>query len=505
MYSPVPSSRYHYLSSPISPTSAEECTALSAEFAEETSELNAQHSQCLEGSPNEGSNGGTCSKSSCQALHTALYEAQRKGDEEGRVCRDRLGMYLAEKRKEAERQRADDAERDRVRQERDKSEADRKNTNERTERDRRASEKKTDEDRQAAKDRADKSARDTEEKAARDTQKRAEQERRIAEARRQAYRMAVVNTASNLKSTWQQRIRSGVPEVMSDTSSFMKIVHEMFRGEGSRSLAEVVVAADTLAERAETAYAWITSPVQTFSDQVTADAIQLVKSQGDFQQNDARVHTIFRGVKKLNDITHESNPFAKAMNAAVYEQLESHFQSLLGEVENLESAIGSFDYSSKKHADQPLANPFRGSTSTLPKSAPGAGNPWRQHAEPVRQAEESRPITGASPSRESTNPFHAGDSVVDVNPFTRPSQTSPAIANKTPSSSASPASQDPMVRYRDPATRELSMKRLNSLPQSLSGDNLQQTKCSRDGLGIVTEECERRRRAGGAQSGNTVK
>jgi hypothetical protein len=485
---------------------------LSAEFAQETSELNAQHSQCLEGSPNEGSNGGTCSKSSCQALHTARDEAQRKGNEEVRVCRDRLGAYLAEKRRE-ERQRADaereaDAERDKLRQERDKNEADRKNTNERTERDRRASEKKTDEDRQAAKDRADKSARDTEEKAARNTQERAEQERRTAEARRQAYRMVVVNTTNNMKSTWQQRIRSGVPEVMSDTSSFMKIVQGAFRGDGSRSLAEVVVAADTLAERAETAYAWITSPVQTFTDQVTADAIQLVKAQGDFQQNDARVHTIFRGVKKLNDIAHESNPFTKAMNAAVYEQLESHFQTMLGEVENLESAIGSFDYSSKKHADQPLANPFRGSTATLPKSPQGGGNPWRQPAEPVTQVEESRPVTGALPSRESTNPFHVGDSVIEVNPFTRPSQTSPAMAdktNKTPSSNASPAPQDRMVRYRDPATRELSTKRRSALPQSLSGDDLEQTKCSRDGLGIVTEECERRRKVGGARSGNTVK
>jgi hypothetical protein len=288
----------------------------------------------------------------------------------------------------------------------------------------------------------------------------------------------------------------------------MKIVQGMYRGDGSRSLAEVVAAADTLAERAETAYAWITSPVQTFSDQVTADAIQLVKAQGDFQQNDARVHTIFRGVKKLNDVTHESNPFAKAMNAAVYEQLESHFQAMLGEVENLESAIGSFDYSSKKHVDQPLANPFKGSTSTLSNSSQGGGNPWRQHAEPVRHAEESRPVTGALPSRESSNPFHASNSVVEVNPFIPPSQPSPALAdkiNKTPNSNTSPASPDRMVRYRDPTTRELSTKRLSSLPQSLFGDDLEQSKCSRDGLGIVTEECERRRRVGGAQSGNTVK
>ncbi|WP_342348873.1 hypothetical protein [uncultured Nitrospira sp.] len=37
--------------------------------------------------------------------------------------------------------------------------------------------------------------------------------------------------------------------------------------------------ADTLAERAETAYAWITSPLQTFSDQVTPEAIKLVKGR----------------------------------------------------------------------------------------------------------------------------------------------------------------------------------------------------------------------------------
>lgn len=522
-YNPFPSTRYLTLSSPIAPTSEEECAALSAESAEETSALSAQHDQCTAADPKNGfkpgrsdSIGGSCSSSQCQALHTAMHEARSKGNEEVRICRGRLRDYLAEKRR--------DEERDRVRKER----ADRKATDKRTERDRETSEKKAEEDRQAEKDRDDEAARDRLERAEQDRQqeeaRRQEETRRQAEARRQAYLRAVANTASNLKSTWQQRIRSGVPEVISDTSSFMQIVNEMFRGNGSRSLAEVIVAADTLAERAEKAYSWITSPLQTFSDQVTADAIELVKAQGDYQGNDARVHTIFRGVQKLNDITHESNPFAKSMNAAVYGQLESHFQSMLGEVENLEHTIGAFDYSSKKYADQPLANPFRGSTATLPKSSPGGGNPWGSNPGSPTEAEAIQPAPPADQSAATGNPFRSSSDVSvpsptaslpalsSTNPF-RSARTTPGnvttpsrLPETTTSVHPTPGGPtDRMILYRDPTTRQLSERPLSSLPDSMSGDALDQPHCSPDGLGIVTEACERRRHADQAQDGQTVK
>jgi hypothetical protein len=82
----IPSLRYTILSVPLFPTSYDECSALDKEFDREVRELHTQHEQCLADAPREeSSEGGTCSKTSCQALHTTRDDAGEKRSQEGRI------------------------------------------------------------------------------------------------------------------------------------------------------------------------------------------------------------------------------------------------------------------------------------------------------------------------------------------------------------------------------------------------------------------------------------
>ncbi len=198
---PSPSVRYFSLMAPLSPTSPEACNELQQEFAEIQQELHVQHEQCLRDAPGDerGDDGGTCSKSSCQALHTARDEAGKKARQEVGICRERLSTYLAEKRREDERARraAEEAERDRDQRDRDQRdrdrERDRRNTErkDKEERDRQAAKDKADRDRRDAEDRTDRARRDQEDRARRDAADRADQQRRQTEALRQAHIRAV--------------------------------------------------------------------------------------------------------------------------------------------------------------------------------------------------------------------------------------------------------------------------------------------------------------------------
>ena len=407
---PSPSSRYITLSAPLFPTSSEACDALQQEFADIQKELSAQHDQCLRDAPDleHGDDGGSCSKSSCQALHTARDNAGKMAQQEVGICRQRLNDYLTEQRRRDERDRraAEEAEQDRRAQEqRDKD----------RERDRRHAEQKNKEDRehQAAREKADHERRDTEDRAARerqdarDRQAGAEQQRRQAEALRQAHIRAVTQTAGQLKATWQDRVRNTLPETASDLSSFMQIVHSMAKGDGSYKLADLVVAADKLTERAETASKWITSPLQSFSDQVTADAIDMVRADRGYQRDDPRVHTIFRGIQKINELAHDTNPFTKALSSTAFDQIEHQFKTIMGELEHLEADIGSFNYSNRNHADQPIANPFKSTPPKPAASVSDTGNPFRAPTPSPRREETIREESAFTPSVGSVNPFRS--------------------------------------------------------------------------------------------------
>jgi len=472
---------------------------LRQEFADIQKELSAQHDQCLRDAPDleHGDDGGTCSKSSCQALHTARDQAGKYGQQEVGTCRQRLNDYLTEQRRRDQRDRRDAEEAERDRRDRERRDQDR-------DRDRRNTERKDQEerDRHAAQEKADRERRDTEDRAARerqdarDRQAGAEQQRRQAEALRQAHIRAVTQTAAKLQDTWKDRIRSSLPETASDLSSFMQIVHGMARDKGAYKLADLVVAADTLVERAETAYQWITSPIQTFSDQITADAIDMVRADRGYQRDDPRIHTIFRGIHTINELAHDTNPFTNAISSTAFDQIEHHFKTIMGELEHLESDIGSFNYANRTHADQPIANPFKG---TPPKRAASTGeldNPF--HRSFTIQSNEPAPSadTVSSFNAGSTNPFRTGGSGSDIivtPPKPKPSQTAkhPPATRQT----------DATVRYRDPATGQVSTKRRSDLPSTMAGDDPNGMRCSPNGLGIITNRCETLRRAG-ANGGN---
>lgn len=475
---PSPTPRYLFLHAPIDPTSPEACEALQEEFTEIQQELDAQHGQCLRDAPDEehGDDHGTCSKASCQRLHTARDEAGQMGRQEVRLCRQRLQNYLTEKRREDEQDRMDHKQRN---QDRDRWNTDRK------ERDRHTAQEQADRARRDAEDRAER-----EQQEERDRQARVEQQRRQAEALRQAHIRAVRKTADQLKDTWQDRIRNTLPETASDLSSFMQVVHGMAKGDGSYKLADLVAAADTLAERAETASKWITSPLQSFSDQVTAEAINLVRADRGYQRDDPRMHTIFRGIQKINELAHDTNPFSKAISSAAFDQIEHQFKTIMGELKHLEADIGSFNYANRKHADQPIANPFKGTPPKQTASTVEVENPFRSSSTGRPQEPPSSSHAIPSPNADSTNPFRTGGSGPDIL-FTPPKPT-PSQTAKQPLATRP---TDATVRYRDPATEQLSTKRRMTLPASTVGDDPDGTRCSADGMGIVTEQCEQQRRA----------
>jgi hypothetical protein len=491
---PSPSTRYITLSAPLFPTSPEACDALRQEFADIQQELSAQHEQCLRDAPDEehGDDGGTCSKSSCQSLHTARDKAGKYAQQEVGICRQRLNDYLTEQRRRDERDRrdAEEAERDRRDHERrdQERESDRRNTErkDQEERDRHVAKEKADREHRDADDRAERERQDQ-----RDRQARIEQSRRQAEALRQAHIRAVTHTAGQLKATWQDRVRNTLPETASDLSSFMQVVHGMARGDGSYKLADLVIAADTFAERAETASKWITSPLQSFSDQVTADAIDMVRADRGYQRDDPRVNTIFRGIQKINELAHDTNPFTKALSSTAFDQIEHHFKTIMGELEHLEADIGSFNYSNRKHADQPIANPFKGTPPKPAASVSDNGNPFRSSTPSPKREEAIREESAFTPSVGSANPFRSSGDFSTASP---PPTANPPQAARPPKPDAS---ADQTVRYRDPATGQPSTKRRATLPSSTVGDNPDSTRCSADGLGIVTEQCEQRRRAQG--------
>ncbi|MEK6785510.1 MAG: hypothetical protein AABY61_08520 [Nitrospirota bacterium] len=499
---PSPSTRYITLSAPLFPTSPEACDDLQQEFADIQRELSAQHEQCLRDAPDEehGDDGGTCSKSSCQALHTARDQAGKYAQQEVGNCRRRLNDYLTEQRRRDERDRRDAAEAEQDRRDHERQDQER-------ERDRRNTERKNQEerDRHIAEEKADRERRDADERAERerqderDRQARVEQSRRQAEALRQAHVRAVTHTAGQLKATWQDRVRNTLPETASDLSSFMQVVHGMARGDGFYKLADFVIAADRLAERAETASKWITSPLQSFSDQVTADAIDMVRADRGYQRDDPRVHTIFRGIQKINELAHDTNPFTKAISSTAFDQIEHHFKTIMGELEHLEADIGSFNYSKRKHADQPIANPFKGTPQKPAASVSDNGNPFRSSTPLPKREEVIREESAFTPAVDSANPFRSSGDF---------STSSPPPTAKLPQAARPPqaaASADQTVRYRDPATGKLSTKRRNTLPSAVSGNDPDGTRCSADGLGIVTEKCEQRRRAQSSKVGGSTR
>ena len=309
------STRYVTLSSPVLPTSYEECDALARDFQQEINQLIAQHSQCLAGSRSDSGGGGTCSKAACQGVHTAIDEAQRRSGAEGRVCRDKVGKYLADKRQEEERQRRyaeEDEKARRDRAERDKNSKAAATTNERDQQLSRERMERDDRAAREAKEKAEKDeARQREERQRQEEAARAEQQHREAEARRQAYLLAVAETARQRKNIWLDRIQNGVPKLVNETQSFMDLVLQKRSGDDAIYIRDLVIAADKLVEASQNTKRWIDDPLGLSPDAIVGDAVQLVRSETLYQSTDDRLHTILRGIQKLDEIVHNTTHLRK--------------------------------------------------------------------------------------------------------------------------------------------------------------------------------------------------
>jgi hypothetical protein len=477
-------------------------------------------------------------------LHSARDHARKKQRQEVQICRARVGDYLAKQRRKEEeaRRAAEAAERDRQKREnedrareRDQQKADRKKQEDR---DRGAADQAAREDRarrdataQAEKEQHDRQEKDRqaqheqEERTRRDAQEQAEQAQLAAEVARQQYLAAVAQTATHVKQEWLGRIRTSLPEVAAEVGSFVEISRSMTRGDGAHSMSEFIGEADTLVTRVETAHAWISSPLETFADQVTADAIRIVKADHGQQETDARLTAIFHGVKKMNDVAHNTNPFAKSISSFALAQIEEQFNTALGNLNHIEKELSAANSSDHKAGGQPLTNPFRLRTHTPSRStahsdapnpfasssgppdsilteplgsqATSPSNPFR-HASTSRQRDaDSKPSSAAMSQENSRNPFHKNSEAH--------SEAGSSASGSTTPKTARQSSEDRTVRYRDPLTKELHTKRRNDLPASASGDDPDGTRCSSDGLGIVTDKCEKVRREPAKRSGSATR
>lgn len=467
-----PSTRYLTRSSPFSPTSYDQCAALNQEFAEDVRNLTEQHSQCLADAPREeSSDGGICSKTSCQPLHTAMNHARQRQADEVRTCNDRVSKHLEKKRREEEiaHRAAAEAERDRKKQEIERRNQDQKDKErvqnqekerdtveqaERSDRAQHEAQEQQERERQAEREREDFARRHAE-----------EQERQAAEIRRQLYIQAVTQTATHIKQEWLSRVRTGLPDVVADIVSFADVSRSMARGDSTLSMSDFIGTADNLVERAETVHAWITSPVQTFKDQIQSDAIRIVVAEPQHQATDARLKAIFHSVTKMNEAAHESNPFAKSLSAKALSKIDTQFNSALRELRHIEGELGSFNRGNGKFAGQPLVNPFRYKpTPPRPAMEYEMSNPF-DTGERYGQQDATGDAELQFPSQ---NPFRSrtvekardGKSiqsdkttapVLSHNPFVQESKQMPALSKKPTVSS-----QNRVVQYRDPTTRQVS-------------------------------------------------
>ena len=105
----IPSTRWIFLDASPLVRSHQECSKLAKEFSEEIARINQQHTECLQGGPQEPAGNEGCSKESCQFLHTTRDKASKKASEQNHICTVRVNEYLT---KEGDKQNAkDEAER----------------------------------------------------------------------------------------------------------------------------------------------------------------------------------------------------------------------------------------------------------------------------------------------------------------------------------------------------------------------------------------------------------
>lgn len=433
----IPSTRWILLGSPLFPTSHEECRALSQQFSEIIQQLSADHDACLQDAPKDDHASGGCSKASCQALHTARDEAQKKSLREAQTCSARVSAYLDEKRREAaeaERQRStaqreareEDTRRARRDQERAQDEARRKADEERRER-----------ERVSERDQRERDARNDEERRARDladARKRDELEARLAVLRE--------------KQTAEQHQRSKV-----DRATYDRLAKELttLKNAGNKISTAIEFAKNPFAAAAEKAS-------NSLSSAVTGAAIDamLPGKEG----SNSRYDAVAEVVDAARTRALSGNPFAEKISGAAMEGVRKIHGKLLGELDQAGADIKNFgrEDASASRSKAPVVR-------AVPTSPSGGG------AAAPSISYSGRNLFAENPARGNY-----------YDPDTR-------VTLEIPSGH---------VLYREPESRRLIVMNSEEVGTSAPvGDNpkLGEKGCSTTGVGIVTPVCEKKRRA----------
>jgi hypothetical protein len=489
----IPSTRWIFMSSPLSPESYEECKALSGQFSEEIRELNAQHDACLQGAPQEPPGSAGCSKASCQALHTARDRASKKSIEETSLCQRRVSEHLQEVR--AEEQRRRDVEAEAQRQQREREQAEVTARAELTRADAAAKRKEDQLHReQATRDAHDKIAREEQvrrqqlerENGAqleRDRREQLEQENRAQLEREDQEQWDRYMAFIRKRSAEAYDKHKGPLDAARAAAGQVKDGKEMY--EDSRGLIE-----NPFEEAGKKLGASV-------GDAALAAGINSAFPLGP-DRKDETYELAAKAVDKARSEGLEANPFANEVSGRAFKGITAVHEKLLGELDKMSDQVSQITAVQSQPGVQ-SSKPYQASPSqrfaAADSSSSAAPEVGRQHS----RADDAR-LQGESDSGAVTRPPHSTSNTVrqissgdsHENPFEQAQGSAPTAGRSDSIHDAGsiPSNVTPgYTLYRDPTTKKLEV--VAHQAGLAQGDT--STACSKSGLGIVLSKCERER------------
>lgn len=480
----IPSTRWIMLNSPFRPTSHEECNEFAQEFAEVVAQLNAQHEECLQGTPSEPSGSEGCSKVSCQALHSARDAATKKSSREVGECRDEVSQYLAKKREEETRrqQAADKSAREDAKQaakdeaERLKNERDRKDQDAKQERGRKARDV-----REAAESR---------ERAAQDGRERAEHGKREkerqaieAKAERESAERAKRDTAlDQARASREKELAVARPREESaklerdrkEQSVYFELVQKL---KAAKEMAEAAV--EFAANPFEKGAAMLSDGI---ASALVDKGLDIAAPIGP-EKEDPRYEAIAAGVDEVRSKALENNPVADKISGLAMEGIHKINRQVLGQVDELGKQVeGILQDDGAQTSRSTLTYRPPSPTATATSAAGREAKPSADDRNPFEPQSETDRVALANPSSPGrVNPFE--------NETTSPTYDDPDTGRQY----SIPAGH---TMYRNPSTGKLSVLEENRVEQSTDADRVVdgQIRCSPSGKGRIIVDCEKRRK-----------
>lgn len=493
LLSSIPSARYLLMSSPWSPTSYGECDALQQEFSQEVAQLNAQHEACLQGAPSDDPNGGgSCSKASCQAVHSARDAASRKSVAETGICRKRVGEYLAAQRREEEaRRRAQEAAEREARQ-REREEAERKAAREaeRRQDDRRRADE--DAERRREQELADARAdRERREQQARSAAERDSKAREDAAAKAKADKDAAER--AQRESEWaairaQQEAANALAFARAEKA-------RVEREEREKNLyADLIVQLKEKKDQVELAG----HVIDTFKENPFRTAVKKLAAEGAAavvgskavekavdratpigpEKHDSRYEAVVAMTDEARSQALSTNPAAEQVSGLAAEGVHQINRKVLGQIDELGrqmDRVSASDASPRKPGSQTYVPPRTGGPASMSTSSSSA-NPFRRESTTGQQTAASNSSAASSSAQQD--------------------RSSASTTFDDPDSGRSYVVASGQSLYRNPGTGSLSVVNDTGIATSDTGDRMVngQLQCSASGKGRVIPECEKKRK-----------